>query len=470
MGLRDLARAALMIPSVERSGMYPLPGEYFANLANWGGMYPLGFNYTIPSERAEEYAATFAGYTQAAYRSNGVVYACCAARMSLFSEARFQFRRLESGRPGDLFGTQELAMLEEPWPNGTTGDLLVRMEQDDTLTGNFYAWARQGQLYRMRPDWVSVVLGSNMTDDPDEINEALDARVIGYGYHPGGYNSGKEPIPLLASEVVHYAPRPDPERRYVGLSWLSSIMREIQGDNVATNHKVKYFEGGATPNQAIIVPIADPAEFDLFVQAFRARAGDPANAYKHLLLNQGFDTKSIGNDLTQVDFKAVQGAGETRIAAAAEVPPIIVGLSEGLEAATYSNYGLAMRRFADLTMRPRWRNAAAALGSVINIPSGAELWYDDRDIPALREDVKASAEAADLQAKTIRTYIDAGYEPDSAAEAVMSGDLSKLRHSGLVSVQLQEPGAKQPEAEQSANGDGGGDLAEQARTILGGAP
>jgi phage portal protein BeeE len=55
-----------------------------------------------------------------------------------------------------------------------------------------------------------------------------------------------------------------------------------------------------------------------------------------------------------------QGAGETRIAAAAGVPPVIVGLSEGLQAATYSNYSQARRRFADGTMRPLWRNAAVA--------------------------------------------------------------------------------------------------------------
>jgi hypothetical protein len=59
--------------------------------------------------------------------------------------------------------------------------------------------------------------------------------------------------------------------------------------------------------------------------------------------------------MKQIDFKVTQGHGETRIAAAAGVPPIIVGLSEGLEAATYSNYGQARRRFADVTMRPLWR-------------------------------------------------------------------------------------------------------------------
>ena len=43
-----------------------------------------------------------------AYRANGVVFAVSLARMLLFTEARFKFRALRSGRPGDLFGTPAL--------------------------------------------------------------------------------------------------------------------------------------------------------------------------------------------------------------------------------------------------------------------------------------------------------------------------------------------------------------------------
>ena len=44
-------------------------------------------------------------------------------------------------------------------------------------------------------------------------------------------------------------------------------------------------------------------------------------------------------------------------------------------------------------------------------------------------------------AATIHTFVAAGYEPDSVIEAVTSGDLSKLQHSGLYSVQLQPAGS-----------------------------
>jgi hypothetical protein len=68
-----------------------------------------------PTGAGEKIESSFQGYVTGAYKSNGVVFACMLARMLLFAEARFQFRRQSFGRPGDLFGTQELSILETPW-------------------------------------------------------------------------------------------------------------------------------------------------------------------------------------------------------------------------------------------------------------------------------------------------------------------------------------------------------------------
>jgi hypothetical protein len=90
-------------------------------------------------------------------------------------------------------------------------------------------------------------------------------------------------------------------------------------------------------------------------------------------------------------------------------------------------------------MRSLWRNAAGSLETIVPAPSGSRLWFDDRDIAFLREDMKDQAEIQDLNSRTIRTYTDAGFTADSAVAAVMAGDLSLLKHSGLYSVQLQKP-------------------------------
>lgn len=416
-----------------------------------GLAYPVAPSMAM-GEKQEEPDPTFAGYVQGAYKSNGIVFACMMARMLVFSEARMQFRQFTKGRPGDLFGTQALAPLETPWPNGTTGDLLARMITDADLAGNFYARRNRGTVKRMRPDWVTIVLGSEL--EPDDPGVAVDAEVIGYIYKPGGYQSGSEAVTLLPAEVAHFAPVPDPLAHFRGMSWLTPVIRDIMGDQAATTHKLQYFEGGATTNYAVIAdPSATVPEFKEFVKLFEERQQDFMSAYRTVFLGGGASIEQLGSDMVQAAFKETQGAGETRICMAARVPPIIAGSSEGLSSATYSNYQQARRAFADLTMRPLWRMAAGALASIIDVPAGAELWYDDRDIPFLQEDVKDAADIIEAQSRSIRTLADGGYDPDSVVDAITAGDLRRLKHTGLMSVQMQTPG--QPSAVNGAAANGG---------------
>jgi hypothetical protein len=222
------------------------------------------------------------------------------------------------------------------------------------------------------------------------------------------------------------------------MSWLTPVMREVLADGAATDHKLAFFEHGATVNMVVQMDPSTTAElFDKFVKNFKSEHEGTRNAYKTIFLAGGATAMPVGSNFQQMDFKVVQGAGETRIAAAAGVPPIIVGLSEGLAAATYSNYGQARRAFADGTMRPLWRSACGALETIVNVPGPADLWYDDRDIQFLQEDQKDAAVIQQTQAATIHLFIAAGFQPDSVVSAVLNSDLSRLAHTGLYSVQLQ---------------------------------
>jgi phage portal protein BeeE len=399
---------------------------------------------TTLGQKQEEIRGNFEGYVYGAYRSNGIVFACILARLMLFSEARFQFRRRVNGRPGELFGTKALESLEEPWPGGTTGDLLTRVIQDVDLGGNYFAARRDGgRIKRMRPDWVTIVLGSKK--DASVGFGDVDAEVLGYIYEPGGKGGSGETDVFLREEVAHFAPIPDPLAAFRGMSWLTPVLREIMGDLAATEHKLKYFENGATPNLVVSIDASVQKEtFKEWVDLFDKKYSGAANAYKTMYLGAGAKAEAVGADLKNVDFQQVQGAGENRIAVAAGVPAIIVSLSEGLKAATLANYGQARRHFADATMRPLWRGVAGAFSNIIQVPAGAELWYDDRDISYLQADRSDEAEIQQKEAVAAKTYIEAGYDPDSVVAALTANDMSRLTHTGLVSVQLQKPGAQSP--------------------------
>jgi hypothetical protein len=171
----------------------------------------------------------------------------------------------------------------------------------------------------------------------------------------------------------------------------------------------------------------------------------------------GVDTTVVGSDLKQLDFKVVQGGGETRIASDAGVPPILAGLSEGLQGSSLNagqGFSASMRMFADLTMSSAWRNAAGSLEQIIPPPSGARLWYDIRGIPALKDDIKSAAEVRNLDSTAMRTLADGGWDPDAVVDAVTSGDMSRLKgqHLGTVPVQ-QQPGTGKPSPDEPAEPD-----------------
>lgn len=393
----------------------------------------------------EKIAIDFERYVYDAYQSNGIVFACIAARAMVFSQARFLWRRFQNGRPSDLFGTQDLAILEQPWMNGSTADLLTLMEQDVSLAGNFFGTiiddADGRRFRRLRPDWVTIVTGSR-TWSEDLATKAPDARVIAYSYQPAGVT---EPEIFEPAEIVHYIEMPDPLSSWRGMSWLTPVVREVQGDMAATQHKLAFFKNGATPALTIAYDKSlNPDAWEQFVKKFDAKYGGLDNAYKTLHLGGGADPKPMTFDFKQLDFKLTQGAGETRIAAAAGTHPVIVGLSEGLAGSSLNagNFQAARRLFVDGRIRSLWGKAASALESVLPVQSGARLWYDARDIPFLRQDEADEAKIRQMNAVAMRQLIDAGFAPDAVVRAITSGELAALEgnHSNLYSVQLQPAG------------------------------
>lgn len=458
MGLADLVaakQATLTGRVVGRKG-FSQPPFWSQDLLR----LPFLSSYGLSADR-EQLPNDFEGYVRQAYKQNGIIFACILARQMVFSEARFQWRQFEKGRPGDLFGTDELRLLERPWPGGTTGELLARMESVASLAGNYYATVaddrgRLGKaatgpgrrIVHIRPDWVTIVLGSFSGD-----LWALDTRPIGYLYEPRPFGTPGALMPpdsnavlLEPDEIVHYSPIPDPEARFRGMSWLTPILREIQADTQSTIHKQKFLENAATPSMVIKFD-RDTSEdaFEEFKEQFKAEHQGAWNAYKALMLAGGADVTPIGADFKQLEFSATQGKGESRIASAAGVPPSWVGFSEGLagSALNAGNFNAARRRFADGTIRPLWRMAAASLETLVTPPSRrAELWYDDRDIAFLREDQADVAEIQSKQAVALERLSAAGYDPDAAVDYLAADDLTQLKgkHSGLFSVQLQPPG------------------------------
>lgn len=418
-------------------GPYSWPDPSFSfNGFGYGGP----FIQTMPPSKTEEFADDFGGHMRAALAAPPV-FGAQNKRARYLSQARFAFRDV---RDRKVFGAPQLSILEKPWVNGTSSELISKMEWHVGLAGNAYVWFDRPnrRLKVLNPDWVSIVLGSQ-SDAADPAHQ-LDAEVVGYVYTPGGIRSGSASSTLLPQDVAHWSPIPDPLASFRGMSWVTPAIREVQGDVAASTHKLKFFENGATPNLVVSgIPAASQEQFGEIVEMMESQHAGVANAYRTLYLAAGADASVVGADLKQIDFKATVGTGETRIAFLSEVPASLLGISEGMQGSTLNsgNYAESRRSFIDGWLTSELQSLVGALAPLVMPPNDrAELWFTTADMPIVREDAKNAADIEQVNATTIRTLVDGGFEPQSVVEAVTAQDMTKLKHTGKLSVQLQAPG------------------------------
>jgi phage portal protein BeeE len=424
---------------------YIQPFMYGGNQYTVGGH---GLVQTLAGNRASEIVSSLPGYA-AALRACPPAWAAEMVRALVLSQARFTFRNLpSSSKARSTFGTRELGVLERPWPRATTGELIARMEWHAGLAGNAFVYRQPNRLRVLRPDWVAILYGSHQ--EPEDAAHALDGQLIGYVYQNGGlYSSSYGIQTLLPADVAHWSPIPDPEAAGVGQSWITPAIKDMQGDRMASEHKVRFFENGATPNLVIKgIPAATKTQFDELVAMMEEKHSGIANAYRTLYLTAGADAAVVGSNLAELDMKSVNGASETRIAFLSRVHPVILGIAEGLAGSSLNagNFGMARRIWADTWIYPTLQDLSACLGTIIKVPSDAELWFDVGDMPILREDAKDAADIEHVKMQGITQYVREGFTAESAVAAVHAQDVRLLKHTGRLSVQLQRPGEVVPPA------------------------
>jgi len=418
-----------------------------------GQPYPLDAYpaMSMPGSPVEASGDSFEHMVNSIGRRSSVVGAAVTQRSLVMSQMSFTFRNVrDSSR---TFGTPALSVLEQPAPDTTRQDLLLKVEPDIAFSGNFYMRRLpDGRLRRLRPDWVSLLVWSEERPNQDEAHMAADAQLLGYVYKPGGRHSKYRAQMLTPAEVAHFAPEPHPLANFIGEAWVSAVVREIAADMQATDHVSKFFENAATANMVATAPPAVTSQeaFDAWVDAFDGAHRGAANAWRNIYVQAGTDVKVIGSQLGDLAMADLQGGFETRVSAKSRVPATVLLIREGLSGSALNagNYAQTRRMWADSWFAPYAQAFCASVSRIIDVPSDAELTYDPRRILMLQEDEKDAADINGANAITIRQLIDAGYEADAAVEYVRGGgDLRQLigRHSGLPSVQVQQTPASPPQ-------------------------
>jgi len=232
------------------------------------------------------------------------------------------------------------------------------------------------ELYALRPERVSVILGS-------------DGWPQAYGYRVG---EQAITIPLTGEDgtpnIIHLKGFHPVDDHY-GAGCLSAADQAVAIHNAASVWNRALLENAARPSGALIYDGGEAGgltgeQFDrLKDELSRAFAGN-ANAGRPMLLEGGLRWQSMSLTPADMDFASLQAAAARDIALAFGVPPMLLGLPGD---ATYANYREANRALWRLTLLPMANKLLSGLGEALAgwFPDAA-LAIDLDRIPALAED------------------------------------------------------------------------------------
>ena len=256
-------------------------------------------------------------------------------------------------------------------------------------------------------------------------------------YRPAG-----EMYALPADKVLHFRDGVDPEDVRLGCSPLKNLYREMYTDAAAANVVAALLRNRAMPS-AIIAP-AEGTEYDQvnieetrqYVQEMFS--GD--NRGQPLVLGGATSIQTFGYSPEDLNVVDVRYMTEERIAAALNVPPIVVGLGSGMRRSTYSNVESAREMAWENGMIPMLRDLAETLNEwLMPLLVDEERMLFDFDLGAVR----VLQEDKTRQSQRLRIGVSGGWVTVAEARAAegrpwQPADEVYLRAPGQAAVPVGE--------------------------------
>jgi HK97 family phage portal protein len=319
---------------------------------------------------------------------NSVVASCLGVLARTFSEPPLLVVDKRTGKVLDTHPLYELLRMPyNPLLWGDTDD--EPMSQAELMMYSIYYTAAGGNCY-----WRKV--------------RARDGRVVAFmPYHDGnisflptttkrvqGYQltNGARMETLAPREIVHLKwPSVDFGNPVKALSPIVMAGREIGSENAAQAYINGLLANDATPRT--IFSVAGGVELsdeqvNRMTKTIKEKFGGK-NYGSPAVLEGGMTVQRLSLGLNELQIDQLMKIPETRVAAVLGVPAIVAGLGVGLDSATYSNFGQAMKVFTDYTLVPLWRSAAEqiqeAMRSEYDDGENLIVKFDTSKVNALKE-------------------------------------------------------------------------------------
>lgn len=302
--------------------------------------------------------ASYVSSASAGYGRNELVYACIRERAENLPQSTLRVYPEAGGEALDDHRLRRL--LANPNPVTTEFQFFELSVTYLDIAGNCY-WlivrGRDGlpsELWPLRPDLIRIFPSSS-------------PRVWDYGYvvDPSAQvRSTTDIVPIKRGDCIQIK-YPNPLDQYFGQPPLRPAARAISLDNAATDFTDTLLRNYAVPGVAVTTldAIDDELVTVLRRQWKRSFSGDKAGS--PAFLQAGMDVKPLGMSLRDLEFPDLRAVSESRICAALDVPPILVGAKVGLDRSTFTNYGEARRQL--------WEEAIFSLQRRFGDPVTARL-------------------------------------------------------------------------------------------------
>jgi len=277
--------------------------------------------------------ATYQSSASAGFGRNELVYACIRERAENLPQSVLRvYPGDQPAAHGESLENHRLRRLISQ-PNPVTGEFEF-FELSVTyldLAGNCYWLIQRGrdglpaELWPVRPDLIRIF-------------PTLDPRVWSYGYILDPTTSARNVtsaiIPITSRDMIHvkYA---NPLSAYFGQAPLRPAARAVSLDNAATDFVDTLLRNYAVPgvviktSSEVTQAVADKLKRKWKASFAGARRGEPA------VLQAGMDVQPLGMSLRDLEFPDLRAFSESRICAALQVPPILVGAKVGLDRSTF---------------------------------------------------------------------------------------------------------------------------------------
>lgn len=238
-----------------------------------------------------------------------------------------------------------LDLIERPNPHTSRFDLLEEIFWQYLLEGTSYVEmvAHDPVLPDINRKYLPIGLYALKSAFVDPLPDPK-TRVKGYVYSPNGENIVYKPWEII--QIRAYNPENDLE----GYTAYDTAQSAIEVDRDTQLYSRNFFKRGAFPSAALETDRILPKSIQTRVKSeWKNQFGLRRNAHEVALLMAGLKYKPIAFTFRDMDFERLRKLAREEILSAGDVPPIVVGLTEG---SSWANAHQQMSDFVTHTIGP----------------------------------------------------------------------------------------------------------------------